>query len=188
MQHRSHDIITRDGVPSGLMSQSLVLNAHVELTVTSRFISCDVTEMFGIGKRSIVAGVKGSPRNVDVAKLFVDVFCSRLSSFEARLRDLAIEVERLKISGDQSKLSDLVLLERLQTTEKLLGESLNWIKEVADTVLRAPSTISTATKGVEELSEPVRPGDQSTMTRSPIRTDPSLVQPGSLNSITTPTE
>ena len=188
MQHRSHDIITRDGVPSGLMSQSLVLNAHVELTVTSRFISCDVTEMFGIGKRSIGAGVKGSPGNGDVAKLFFDVFSSRLSSFEASLRDLAIEVERLKISGDQSKLSDLVLLERLQKTEKLLGESLNWIKEVADTVLHPSATISTATKVVEEISEPVRPSLQSTVIQSPIRTDPSVVQPGSLNSITTPTE
>jgi len=104
------------------------------------------------------------------------------------LKDLAIELERLKISSDQSKLSDLVLFERLQRTEKLLGESLNWIKEVADAVLRAPATISTATKMVEELSEHVRPSEQSTVIQSPIRTDPSVVQPGSLNSITTPTE
>jgi len=144
--------------------------------------------LFGRGKRSSETGTKGFIENQDVAKLFFDSFSTRLSSFEGSLKDLAIEFERLKISSDQSKLSDLVLLERLQRTEKLLGESLNWIKEVADAVLRAPSTISTATKGVEELSEPVRPGDQSTMTRSPIRTDPSLVQPGSLNSITTPTE
>src|SRR5204863_9969888 len=125
MQHGSHDIITRDGVPSGLMSQSLVLNAHVALTVTSRFISCDVTEMFGIGKRSIGAGVKGSPGNGDVAKLSFDVLSSRLSSFEASLRDLPIEVESLKISGDQYKLTDLVFLVRLQGTEKLLGV---WLK------------------------------------------------------------
>jgi len=122
------------------MSQSLVLNAHAELTVTSRLISRDVTEMFGIGKRSIGAGAKGSPENGDVAKLFFDVFSSRLSSFEASLKDLAIEVERLKISGDQSKLSDLVLFERRQKTKKLLGESLNWIKEVADTFLNPSAT------------------------------------------------
>src|SRR5437867_7013188 len=172
MQHRSHDPITRDGVPSGSMSQSLVLNVRVGLKVTSQFISRDVTEMFGIVKRSSGTGLKDSTENGDVAKLFFDVFSSRLSSFEASLKDLAIVVERLKISSDQSKLSDLVLLERLQKTEKLLGESLNWIKEVADAVLHPSATISTATKVIEEISEPVRPGDQSTMTRSPVRTDP----------------
>ena len=188
MQHRSHDTITRDGVPSGLMSQSLALNRHVELKVTSQLISRDVTEMFGIGKRSSGTRVEDSTENGDVAKLFFDVFSSRLSSFEASLKDLAIVVERVKISGDQSKLSDLVLLERLQKTEKLLGESLNWIKEVADAVLRAPATISTGTKELEGLSEPLRPSKQSTVIQSSMRTDPSVVQPGSLNSITTPTE
>jgi|SRR5437660_1880611 len=188
MQHRSHDTITRDGVPSGLMSQSLALNRHVELKVTSQLISRDVTEMFGIGKRSSGTRVEDSTENGDVAKLFFDVFSSRLSSFEASLKDLAIVVERVKISGDQSKLSDLVLLERLQKTEKLLGESLNWIKEVADAVLRAPATISIGTKEVEGLSEPLRPSKQSTVIQSSMRTDPSVVQPGSLNSITTPTE
>ena len=144
--------------------------------------------MFGIGKRSSETWTKGSTENQDVAKLFFDSFSARLSSFEGSLKDLAIELERLKISSDQSKLSDLVLLERLQRTERLLEESLNWIKEVADAVLRAPATISTATKKVEEVSEPVRPSEQSTVIQSPIRTDPSVVQPGSLNSITTPTE
>src|SRR5207249_6044063 len=108
------------------MSQWLVLNAHAELTVTSRLISRDVTEMFGIGKRSIGAGVKGSPENGDVAKLFFDVFSSRLSSFEASLKDLAIEVERLKISGDQSKLSALLFPPRLQQTPNPPGHPLTW--------------------------------------------------------------
>src|SRR2546428_3496227 len=144
--------------------------------------------MFGIGKRASESGSRRPAENQDVAKLFFDAFSTRLSSFEASLRDLAIEVERVKISGDQSKLSDLVLLERLQKTEKLLGESLTWIKEVADAVLHPSATISTATKVVEEISEPVRPSLQSTVIQSPIRTDPSVVQPGSLNSITTPTE
>src|SRR2546425_9125380 len=145
------------------MSQWLVLNAHAELKVTSRLISRDVTEMFGIGKRSIGAGVKGSPENGDVAKLFFDVFSSRLSSFEASLKDLAIEVERLKISGDQSKLSDLVLLERLQKTERLLGESLNWIKQVADAVFHVPAATSTRSMTIEEESDPVKSGLQSTV-------------------------
>ena len=144
--------------------------------------------MFGTGKRSSETGTKGSAENQDIAKLFFDSFSARLSSFEGSLKELAIELERLKISSDQSKLSDLVLLERLQRTEKLLRESLNWIKEVADAVLRPSATISTATKMVEEILEPVRSSLQSTMIQSPIRTDPSVVQPGSLNSITTPTE
>jgi len=144
--------------------------------------------LFGTGKRSSETGTKGSAENQDIAKLFFDSFSARLSSFEGSLKELAIELERLKISSDQSKLSDLVLLERLQRTEKLLRESLNWIKEVADAVLRPSATISTATKMVEEILEPVRSSLQSTMIQSPIRTDPSVVQPGSLNSITTPTE
>jgi len=37
---------------------------------------------------------------------------------------LSIEVGRLKISGDQSKLSDLVLLERLQKTARRFSASL----------------------------------------------------------------
>jgi DNA-binding MarR family transcriptional regulator len=143
--------------------------------------------MFGIGKRSSGTGLGVSSENRDVAKLFFDVFSSRLSSLEASLKSLAVEVERLKVSSDQSKLSDLVLLERLQKTEKLLGESLNWIKEVADAVLRPPATTSTVAKAVEEASESPRPL-QSPMIHSQIRTDPSVVQPGSLNSITTPTE
>src|SRR2546422_8542955 len=144
--------------------------------------------MFRIGKRLGENGVRVSSENQDIAKLFFDAFSNRLSSFEAGLKDWSVEVERLKVSGDQSKLSDLVLLERLQKTEKLLGESLNWIKQVADAVLHPSATISTATKVVEEISEPVRPSLQSTVIQSPIRTDPSVVQPGSLNSITTPTE
>jgi predicted transcriptional regulator len=144
--------------------------------------------MFGIGKRSIETEVKGSSDNGDVAKLFFDTFSTRLGSFEANLKDLATEVARLRISGDQSKLSDLVLLERLQKTEKLLGESLNWIRDVADAVLRAPAAVSTVAMEVEKMSDLVRPSLQSTMVQSPTRTDPSVVQPGSLNSITTPTE
>ncbi len=161
---------------------------RISIKVTSQLISRDVTEMFGIGKRPSRTGVKGFIENGDVAKLFFDLFSSRLSSFEASMKNLAAEVERLKISGDQSKLSDLVLLERLQRTEKLLGESLNWIKEVADTVLRTPATIPPVAREVEKESELVRPSLQSTTVQSPIRTDPSVVQPGSLNSITTPTE
>jgi hypothetical protein len=144
--------------------------------------------MFGIGKRASGTGTDVSTENHDVAKLFFDVFSARLSSFESGLKDLVIEVEHLKVSGDQSKLSDLVLLERLQKTEKIMGESLKWIKEVADAVLRAPAEAPAVSRVVEEASEPTRLSLPSTVVQFPLRADPSIVQPGSLNSITTPTE
>jgi len=144
--------------------------------------------MFGMGKRPGENGARVSFENQDIARLFFDAFSSRLGSFEESLRDLSVEVERLKISGDQSKLSDLVLLERLQKSEKLLGESLNWIKQVADIVLQVPAATSTKSMTIEDASEPVKSGLQSTVSLSPLLTDPSVVQPGSLNSITTPTE
>jgi len=144
--------------------------------------------MFGTGKRPSGNEARSSLENQDIAKLFFDAFSNRLGSFEARLKDLSVEVERLKISGDQSKLSDLVLLERLQKTEKLLGESLSWIRQVADAILRVPAATSTMNREVEEVSEPVTANLQSFVGPSPVRNDPSVVQPGSLNSITTPTE
>ncbi len=144
--------------------------------------------MLGIRKRPSDASTDSSFENHDVAKLFFDTFSKRLGSFERSLKDLAVEVGRLKISGDQSKLSDLVLLERLQKTEKLLGESLNWIKQIADSVLQAPQATSVTSRVVEEVPEVVRSVAQPTVNQSSIRTDPSVVQPGSLNSITTPTE
>ncbi len=143
--------------------------------------------MLGIGKRHGNEGADVSLENHDVAKLFFDTFSKRLGSLETSLNDLSVEVGRLKISGDQAKLSDLVLLERLQKSEKLLGESLTWIKQIADTVLQVPSATSTASSMVE-VPEPVRSVLQPAVNQSLIRTDPSVVQPGSLDSITTPTE
>ena len=144
--------------------------------------------MFRIGKRTSEKDIGVSFENRDVAKLFFDTFSNRLGSFETSVKSLSVEVERLKISGDQSKLSDLVLLERLQKTEKLLGESLKWIKQVADAVVRVPSTTSKENLMIEEAPEPIRSNLQSIVNQSPLRTDPLVVQPGSLNSITTPTE
>lgn len=143
--------------------------------------------MFRIGKRTSDKDIGLSFENRDVAKLFFDTFSNRLGSFETSVKSLSVEVERLKISGDQSKLSDLVLLERLQKTEKLLGESLNWIKQVADAVVRVPSTTSKEIL-IEEAPEPIKSNLQSIVNQSALRTDPLVVQPGSLNSITTPTE
>ena len=144
--------------------------------------------MLGIRKRPGNASTDFSFENHDVAKLSFDTFSKRLGSFETSLKDLSVEVGRLKISGDQSKLSDLILFERLQKTEKLLGESLNWIKQIADSVLHAPHATFVTSGMIEEVSEVMRSVARPAVNQSSIRTDPSVVQPGSLNSITTPTE
>src|SRR2546428_7684437 len=130
--------------------------------------------MFGKGKQASENGVRVSIENQDIAKLFFDAFSDRLGSLEGRLKDFSVEVERLKFSGDQSKLSDLVLLERLQKSEKLLGESLNWIKQIADTVLHVPASPSTRSMMSEDASEPVKSSLQLTVNRPPLLTDPSI--------------
>jgi CRP-like cAMP-binding protein len=126
--------------------------------------------------------------NRDIAKLFFDAFSTRLTSFEANVKNLVGEVERLKISGDQSKLSDLVLLERLQRSEKLLHESLTWIKQVAEAVLREPVVRSSVEEPRADKSGSSSPNLEPPIVQQLIRSDPSLVQPGTLTSITTPTE
>src|SRR3989442_15178513 len=112
--------------------------------------------MFGTGKLLGESGAKGSLENQDIAKLFFDAFSNSLGSFEASLKHLSVEVEKLKISGAQSKLSDLVLLERLQRTEKLLGETLNWIKQAADERVRVPAATSTRRMTVKDSYGPVQ--------------------------------
>lgn len=144
--------------------------------------------MFGVGKRLSEVSAHVFLENHDVAKLFFDTFSKRIGSLETSLNELSLEVGSLKISGDQSKLSDLVLLERLQRTEKILGESLTWIKLIADSVLQVPSATSTAGKAVEEATEPAGSSLQPAVNQVLVRTDPSIVKPGTLNSITTPTE
>lgn len=158
--------------------------------MTSRLTSCDVTDMLGF-KRSDRNGKErlGFFRNEDIAKLFFDAFSERLGSFETALKLLSVEVEKLKVSGDQSKLSDLVLLERLQKTEKILGESLTWIKQTVDAVLHT-SPIAVASSADKSVARPSTP--DTVIESQPVSTvqvhDPSIVQPGTLNSITTPTE
>ena len=156
--------------------------------MTSRLGERDITEMLGLRKKPSNESINTLSDNHDVAKLFFDSFSKRLGSLETSLKDLTGEVGRLMISGDQFKLSDLVLLERLQKTERLLGESLNWIRQVADTVIQAPQATSVANKAVEEAHGLVGSDAQLELNQSLIRIDPSVVQPGSLNSITTPTE
>ena len=98
--------------------------------VTSRNRGRDITLMLGLRRRKTNKGV--SNENGDVARLFFDSFSRRVGIVEDGLKAMSTEVNRLKISVDRSQLSDLVLLERLQKTEGLVRESLNWTKEVAE--------------------------------------------------------
>ena len=170
----------------------LALYAIPELNMTSRFKARDVTGMLGFN-RSTGKHNEGflTSQNGDIAKLFFDTFSERLSTHETALRSLSVEVEKLKVAGDQAKLSDLVLLERLQKTEKILVESLTWIKEMADVVLHPRVSVSDPGISGEATTRPSTPsaltGSQS-VSGLQVRQDPSVVQPGSLNSITTPTE
>ena len=149
--------------------------------------------MLGFRKQPINKGDEGqlSGKNGDIAQLLFDNFSGRLSSFETSLKLLSEKVETLKVSDDRSKLSDLVLLERLQKAEKILGESLNWIKQVADAVLRSDRPTITEPELAQTtsiLSTPTMSPEPQTTSQVQARHDPSIVQPGSLNSITTPTE
>lgn len=132
----------------------------------------------------------GSSQNEDIAKLFFDTFSEKMRTFDTALRSLSAEVEKLKMSGDQAKLSDLVLLERLHKTEKILGESLSWIKQMADAVLQPPPrpTPDIPLEADEAPSIPIKVVESSLVSVPQVRRDPSIVQPGTLNSITTPTE
>src|SRR5205807_10416375 len=94
--------------------------------------------MLGLRRRK--TNDRGSDQNGDVARLFFDSFSKRVGIVEDGLKAMSTEVNRLKISVDRSQLSDLVLLERLQKTEGLVRESLNWTKEVAE-IWRQPKEV-----------------------------------------------
>jgi len=128
--------------------------------------------------------------NQDVAKLFFDSFSKRVGSVEEGLRKLSSDIEKLKVSVDQSRISDIVLLERLQKAEKLLGESILWIKTMADRV----STVQYSSPGVipESSVEPTIVAEQRHEGESVLVPARRLVSVsgdmGTLPSITTPTE
>jgi len=125
--------------------------------------------------------------NGDVAKLFFDSFSTRLGVVEANVKDLSREIARVRASEDQFKLSDLVLLERLQKAETLLGESLGWVKQVTDLVLETRK-VPLEPAIVNEASEPIRAPLPQSVSQAMVQKDPLHMQPGTLNSITTPTE
>ena len=130
---------------------------------------------------------EASSEGLDVGKVFFDSFSTRVSVVEQEVRKAVRDLEDLRASRDRFQLSDLVLLERLQRAEEMLGESLGWIKKVANAVDSLAETRL-------ELTDKM-PADVKSVHASAAPASESLqnfVMPGgeagSLSSITTPTE
>jgi len=161
---------------------------QIHCDVMSRSRVRDITLMLGLRRRRTNDG--GSDQDGDVARLFFDSFSRRVGIVEDGLKNMSTEVNKLKISMDRSQLSDLVLLERLQKTEALVRESLNWTKEAAEIwrqVKEMPATKAEPTAvGSEASVGPLRINvEEAALSRRVLAPAPEL---GTLPSITTPTE
>ena len=122
-----------------------------------------------------------------VGKLFFDVFSKRVSAIEESVNKVVAELDALRRARDRSEISDLVLLERLQTAEGTLLESLQWIKKVASVVESTRlHPVAQAAQVVSGAGVEGRPQIQN------IPVPRNILLPGgetgSLSSITTPTE
>jgi DNA-binding MarR family transcriptional regulator len=137
------------------------------------------------GSKSPKTDQKSSESSVDVAKLFFDTFSSRVGQVEQGLRTLGTELDKIKLASERSQVSDLVLLDRIQRSERLLEESLNWIKRVAELVPRR----TVGTEGAIASAPLEAKAYENPRTQGQVR---QIVSPsgeaGSLSSITTPTE
>lgn len=124
----------------------------------------------------------------DVTKLFFDSFSGRVSEVEGELRAYSTGLEKLKSSLDQGRISDLVLLERLQGVEQRVKECMEWIVKVAEKA--AEVRTATVRRAFVPMQEPPRGIEESL---PPGRMEPSrIVSPiglvGSIQSLTTATE
>lgn len=157
----------------------------------SRGLERDVTLMIGLLSRQKKENKQVvDSENVDVARLFFDSFSKRVGTVEDGLKTMSSEIEKLKVSVDRSQFSDLVLLERVQRTEGLVRESLNWIKQAVEIPRRVEETSAmkeeAPTGAGESSAGPVRVDvEEAVLSRrvlAPVR------ELGTLPSITTPTE
>jgi len=130
-----------------------------------------------------------SEGDASLTKLFFDSFSKRVLSAEDGLKKLAREVETLHVSLNNSQISDLVLLERLQKAESILSESLTWIKTVAESVpLGVGASVGKTERVVVSKEAPVRVSRESSR---PMPFQGIAISDGersSLPAITTPTE
>ncbi len=146
--------------------------------------------MFGVSIRGKKQNDSAYSESRDVAKVFFDSFSKRVGSVEEMLQGLTSEFEKLKRSSDRGQISDLVLLDRLQRAEKLLEESMAWIKRVADRVAgtREAGVVKIDRFSLRETpveAETALEGGASAPVRRVISAGGDL---GGLPSITTPTE
>src|SRR5260370_36500542 len=108
--------------------------------VMSRNWTRDVTLMLGLLSGRKNQQDQMGKENIDVARLFFDSFSNRVGNVEDSLKRMSSEIEKLKVSIDRSQLSDLVLLERLQKAEGLVGESLALTKQAVEVSREAKET------------------------------------------------
>ena len=141
--------------------------------------------MLGLGRAR--TGSESKKTDDGMGKLFFDVFSKRVSAIEESVNKVVAELEGLRLARDRSQVSDLVLLERLQATEGMLVESLEWIKKVAGAVESSRlHPVAQAAQVVAVSEVPGGPQIQS------LPLERNILLPGgetgSLSSITTPTE
>ena len=181
--------ITRDGEIANLVLwNQLGLNAErPACDVTDR--ARDVTALLGFRSSREKNEATGKFDNGDVAKLFFDTFSKRVESFEANLRHVASEFEKLKLSVETSQVSDLVLLERLQKSEALIKETLGALRIAVEKAIAAEiDLVQPRVTGAQNLEE----GTAEPRTRIESGIASHVISPtgelGSLPSITTATE
>lgn len=150
----------------------------------------DVTHMFELFRRGRGSDASQA-RNEDVARLFFDAFSKRVGKVEEGLRGFSSELDKLKMAVDGSRISDLVLLERLQKTEGLLKESMSWIRQIAETSTRqSASGIPTNVESEGTLTS-LRADDMDNRVQRTVSVGTILAPTGDLGtlpSITTRTE
>ncbi len=141
--------------------------------------------MLGMKSREVSRQEEGS---VDVAKVFFDTFSKRVTAVEDTIRQVSSELAKVKSSTDRSQISDLVLLDRIQRTEGLLEESLNWTKRLIELMLttRASRPVNSQVAAPSDVGGYVAVQSVPSVMLRPI-VSPSG-EAGSLSSITTPTE
>jgi DNA-binding MarR family transcriptional regulator len=158
--------------------------------VMSRSRMRDVTLMLGLLSRRKDQPDVVPKENIDVARLFFDSFSNRVGAVEDSLKSVSGEIEKLKVSIDRSRLSDLVLLERLQKAEGLVRESLSLAKQAVE-ISREEKEASLANVVPPAIKneQPIGPlrveVDEAALSRRVLAPNGEI---GSLPSITTPTE
>jgi Sugar-specific transcriptional regulator TrmB len=133
--------------------------------------------------------MKTPDESQDVAKLFFDSFSKRVANSEDSMRTLIADVDKVKASLDQSRISDLVLLERLQRAEQLIKASLAAIKQSLDEALalmhKSPDQPVNESRVMSQAMEERLLESKSVVASHILSPTGEL---GSLQSITTPTE